>query len=223
MPRLMLTPSSSFMAASFLVSASALSGLSRHHSTPGHAKSRSNDISGSLGPGDASTVVPLPADRHNPLPSTPIQTRHPTTSAESLRPGTDAVPRPKFTYPRFSMVTTLANTGGPGFSIEELTSTEVSEDEDAIMHESCLRRRTLPRLSWQPSTLPTVPSESGSQLPSDRLQKTADYVRHILASLLQALMAYLRTADKPRTEAGAQHASPPQPCDTPAETYAHSI
>ncbi|RMZ81556.1 hypothetical protein DV737_g2496, partial [Chaetothyriales sp. CBS 132003] len=157
----------------------------------------------------------------DPRPATPVPDWRPPASAESPKPrGTGVVPRPKFAYPRFSMVTTLASTGGPGFSIEELTSTEVSEDEDAIMHEPHLRRRTLPRLSWQPSTLPPVPSESGSQLPSDRLQKTADCVRHILISLLQALMAYLRTADKPHTEAGAPHASPPQPCDTLAETHA---
>ncbi|RMD44472.1 hypothetical protein DV735_g635, partial [Chaetothyriales sp. CBS 134920] len=159
----------------------------------------------------------------DPLPSAPTPDRRATKSAESPKPTTDAIPRPKFTYPRFSMVTTLANTGGPGFSIEELTSTEVSEDENDLMHEPCLRRRTLSRISWQPPTLPDVPSEPELQLPSDRFQKTAEYVRHVLASLLEAFMAYLRATDKPDAGAGTQHTNPPEPCDQPGQTDARSI
>ncbi|RMZ82588.1 hypothetical protein DV738_g1516, partial [Chaetothyriales sp. CBS 135597] len=158
----------------------------------------------------------------DPLPSVSIIDRRATKSADSAKPAIDGIQRPKFTYPRFSMVTTLANTGGPGFSMEELTSTEVSEDENDLMYEPCLRRRTLSRLSWQPSTLPAVPSESESQLPSDRFQKTAEYVRHILASLVQAFMAYLWTTDKPDAATGAQDANQPKPCGNPAQTRTQS-
>ena len=89
-------------------------------------------------PAPSTTVLRSLSD---PLPSPPIAGVHPKNSATSLQTFSDAASRAIFKYPRFSTATSLAETGGPGFSMEELTSTEVSEDEDAIIRPTTTRSR----------------------------------------------------------------------------------
>ena len=156
-------------------------------------------------PGPSTAVLRSLSD---PLPALPIIKAHPKQSASSLQTFDDAASRAVCKYPRFSTATTLAETGGPGFSMEELTSTEVSEDEDAIINEPVLRRRrALSRLSLQPPSAHTVPLAPISQ--QDRLQRATHYIRELLTSFVHAIINYVTAAhDQEATAEGTRDDEP---------------
>ena len=125
----------------------------------------------------------------DPLPAPPTLAVHPRRSATSFVTFDDAASRSMFKYPRFSTTTTLDDTGGPGFSIEELTSTEVSEDEDAIINEPVLRRRVLSKASLRPPTI--QPTSLPSIDESDRPTTVRGYIVAVVRALLVAVAHYL--------------------------------
>jgi hypothetical protein len=155
-----------------------------------------------LKPWTPSPTVRSPLSAHlpsappvKPTPKTPIGS---TTSFDTANPGA------LWKYPRFSTATTLADTGGPGFSMEELTSTDVSEDEDAILKKPESRARTCSRLtSHLPSSKVTLQEQGMGE--GAGIRKCIVYITNLIADWMRLFLCHMRTGDKGGTKADGKY------------------